>query len=154
VLPPVRNLAPPPPPGFSDSGAPPVNEHPFSAAGSNFQDSSTAPIGGGAQSEADFVASLPRPEVTLQVRVPNDPAQMAWNFYGQVVSLSINAMSTVKTVKQEVSRQHLNNMPVNKIQLKWVTTGAFLKDAMTLAALNIGPTATLELSPKTRGGRK
>jgi splicing factor 3A subunit 1 len=156
VLPPVRNLAPPPPPGFSDFGAPPANAYPFSAAatGSNLQDTSTAPIGDGVLSEADFVASLPRPEVTIQVRVPNDPAQMAWNFYGQVVSFSINAMSTVKSVKQEVSRQHLNNMPVNKIQLKWVTTGSFLKDAMTLAALNIGPTATLELSPKTRGGRK
>ena len=106
------------------------------------------------QSEADFLASLPRPEVTLQVRVPNDPAQMAWNFYGQIVSLSVHAMSTVKAVKQELSRQHLNQMPVNKVQLKLVTTGAFLKDAMTLAALNIGPTATLELKPKTRSGRK
>lgn len=106
------------------------------------------------QSEADFIASLPRPEVTLQVRVPNDPAQMAWNFYGQIVSLSVHAMSTVKAVKQELSQQHLNQMPANKVQLRLVTTGAFLKDAMTLAALNIGPTATLELKAKTRSGRK
>ena len=101
------------------------------------------------------MASLPRPEVTLQIRVPNDPAQMAWNFYGQIVSLTIHCMSTIKLVKEELSRQHLNQMPVNKVQLKLVTTGAFLnKNNATLAALNIGPTATLELVPKTRGGRK
>jgi len=63
-------------------------------------------------------------------------------------------MSTVKDVKQELSQQHLNQMPINKVQLRLVTTGAFLKDAMTLAALNIGPTATLELKAKTRSGRK
>jgi hypothetical protein len=106
------------------------------------------------QSEADFLASLPRPEVTLQVRVPNDAAQMAWNFYGQIVSLTVHAMSTVKSVKQELATTHLNGMPPNKVQLKLVATGAFLKDAMTLAALNIGPTATLELKAKTRSGRK
>ena len=106
------------------------------------------------QARVHVAAWTPRKRATLHVRVPNDPAQMAWNFYGQIVSLSVHAMSTVKAVKQELSRQHLNQMPVNKVQLKLVTTGAFLKDAMTLAALNIGPTATLELKPKTRSGRK
>ena len=101
------------------------------------------------------MASLPKPEVTLQVRIPNDPAQMAWNFYGQIVSLTVHAMTNIKSVKQELSRQHLNQMPINKIQLKMVTTGAFLNNNnASLAALNLGPTATLELLPKTRGGRK
>ena len=105
-------------------------------------------------SEADFAASLSKPEVTLQIRIPNDPAHAAWNFFGQIVSLSIDVMSSVKSVKQEMSRTHLNNMPTNKIQLKSTADGKFLKDALTLATLNIGPTATLELIPKTRGGRK
>ncbi|KAL7575775.1 hypothetical protein ACA910_003105 [Epithemia clementina (nom. ined.)] len=104
--------------------------------------------------EAVFAQSLPRPNVTLQIRVPNDPAQMAWNFYGQIVSLSIDVMTKVKAVKQELSRLHLNNMPANKVQLKSAEKGVFLKDNLSLAALNIGPTATLELIPKTRGGRK
>jgi len=104
-------------------------------------------------SEAEFVASLTKPEVTLQIRIPNDPSQMAWNFYGQIISLQIDVTSTVKVVKEELSKQHLNGMPANKIQLKSDAIG-FLKPSVTLAALNIGPTATLEMSLKTRGGRK
>jgi hypothetical protein len=103
--------------------------------------------------EAEFAASLSKPEVTLQIRVPNDPAQMAWNFYGQILSMSVNVMSKVKDVKAELSRLHLNSMPANKIQFKDPKTG-FLKDSKTLASLNIGPTATVDLVPKTRGGRK
>jgi Ubiquitin family len=102
----------------------------------------------------DFVASLGKTDVTFQIRVPNDPSQMAWNFYGQIVSLTTNVMSKVKEVKQELSTKHMNGIPANKIQLKSVVTGAFLKDAMSLAELNIGPSATLELVPRARGGKK
>ena len=157
----ITEVPPPPPPpptggapaGYTGFGnAPTVDPFAAAAAGTSSGATGTAPQ---TQSEADFMASLPRPEVTLQVRVPNDPAQMAWNFYGQIVSLTVHAMSPIKSVKQELSRQHLNQMPVNKIQLKLVTTGAFLNNnSATLAALNLGPTATLELLPKTRGGRK
>lgn len=160
VLPPAPSQPSRPPPGFSGFAGNDANESnldPFASAATGTVGANTESPSNAAQpsqSEADFLASLPRPEVTLQVRVPNDQAQMAWNFYGQIVSLSMNAMSTVKTVKKELSRQHLNDMPPNKIQLKYVPTGAFLKDSMTLAALNIGPTGTLELVPKVRGGRK
>lgn len=104
--------------------------------------------------EAEFAARLPKPEVTLQIRVPNDRSQMVYNFYGQIVSTSVDVMSTVKAVKQKIAEAHLNGMPPNKIQLKTSDNGVFLKDGMTLAALNIGPTATLELVPRARGGRK
>ena len=104
--------------------------------------------------EAQFAASLSKPEVTLQIRVPNDPSQMAWNFYGQIVSVTVSVMSKVKAVKAELLSVHLNSMPANKIQLKHPSTGVFLKDAKTLAALNIGPSATLELVPRARGGKK
>jgi splicing factor 3A subunit 1 len=105
-------------------------------------------------SESEFAASLGSPDVTLQVRIPNDRTQIAWNFYGQTVAHAANVMSTVKQVKQQLSEMHLNGMPPNKIQLKASSTGAFLKDNLTLAALNIGPTASLELVPRARGGRK
>jgi len=104
--------------------------------------------------EAQFAASLNKPEVTLQIRIPNDPSQMAWNFYGQIVRVTVNVMSKIKAVKAELSSVHLNSMPANKIQLKNPSSGAFLKDAKTLAALNIGPSATLELVPRARGGKK
>ena len=100
---------------------------------------------------AEFVKTLSKPEVTLQIRVPNDPAQQDWNFFGQIVSVTIDVNTKVKAAKEEISRLHLNGMPPNKIQLK---SSKFLKDSATLAALNIGPTATLDLVPKTRGGRK
>jgi hypothetical protein len=110
--------------------------------------------GDGLLSEAEFAASLDKPTVTLQIRIPNDPSQMAWNFYGQIVSISVDVMSTVKDLKDEIARIHLNSMPANKIQLKHVGTGNFLSNPKTLASLNIGPTATLELATRTRGGRK
>ena len=146
--PPATTQAVEPPPGFEST----VPEDPFAAAA--MASASVSEPTSELIPEADFAASLSKPEVTLQIRIPNDPSQMAWNFYGQIVSISADVMSTVKSVKQEVSKTHLNGMPSNKIQFKSSTTGAFLKDSMTLAALNIGPTATLELIPKTRGGRK
>jgi hypothetical protein len=103
-------------------------------------------------SEEDFCATLESPTVNLTIQVPNDPSNAAWNFNGQTVPLSIDVMSKVKAVKTEL-QSHLGGMPTNKMQLKDEKSG-FLKDALTLAHLNIGPTATLELIPKTRGRRK
>lgn len=152
ILPPPPGLdapalpIPPPPP-------PPVSVDPFAAAGSHALHQTT-PLNQELIPEAEFVASLAKPDVTIQIRVPNDPSQMAWNFYGQIVALAVNVMSQVKTVKGELSKTHLNGMPANKIQLRNPATGAFLKDSVTLAALNIGPSMTLEIVPKTRGGKK
>lgn len=148
---------PPPPQQLPE----PANEDPFASAGLSVVPpagtSASLPANAGTSvimPEAEFAAALGKPDVTLQVRVPNDPSQMAWNFYGQIVSVTVNVMSTVKSVKGELSKKHLNDLPTNKIQLKNTATGAFLKDAMTLAALNIGPSATLELVPRARGGKK
>jgi splicing factor 3A subunit 1 len=104
-------------------------------------------------SEQDFLASLDSANVTLQIKIPNDSTQMAWNFYGQLVSIETNVMSKVKDVKTQLSQAHLNDMPANKIVLK-DPRGGFLSNNATLASLNIGPIATLEMSVKQRGGRK
>lgn len=132
--------------------APPALEDPFAVAAtgvplSTLDNQDLIP-------EAEFAASLPKPEMTLQIRVPNDPTQMAWNFYGQIVSISTNVMTQIKVVKSELSSMHLNGLPSNKIQLKNPSTGAFLKDNFTLAAHNISPSTTLELVPRARGGKK
>lgn len=140
-----------PPPGFEAQATAGASDDPFAAAGTvpltKADSDATALL-----PEAEFAASLPKPEVTLQIRIPNDQTQIAWNFYGQIVAQISNVMSTVKMVKQELAKQHLNDMPVNKIQLKNPVTGTFLKDGLTLAALNLGPTASLELVPRARGG--
>lgn len=155
----TNRVPPPPPPDDSQQ-----NETAVVAAAETLVDGSTnAPLPNGTiefdstevklLSESEFAASLTKPDVTVQIRIPNDPSQMAWNFYGQILSMTVNVMSKVKDVKAELSRTHLNGMPSNKIQFKDAQIG-FLKDSMTLASLNIGPTATVELIPKTRGGRK
>lgn len=102
--------------------------------------------------ENEFIETLSKPEVTLQIRIPNDPTQMAWNFYGQTLSLTVDVKSKVKQVKEELSKTHLNGMPANKIQLKGAN--GFLQNSKSLASLNIGPSANLEMTPKTRGGRR
>ena len=142
--------------------APPMND-PAPAANDNTDSMANAmlpqaPPAGDAEEkvmlpEAEFAASLSKPEVALQIRVPNDPAQMAWNFYGQTLSMTVDVMSTVKSVKEDLARLHLNGMPANKIIFKGPSSG-FLKDKASLAALNIGPTATIDMVLKTRGGRK
>ena len=131
-------LLPPPPPPTT---VPPVAEDPFAAAATGALPPPPPPTGPATQpqellSEADFAAA--NPQVTLQIRVPNDPSQMAWNFYGQIVSVSIDSTSTIKQVKGELSGAHLNGMPANKMQLRNPATGTFLKDAATLASLNLG----------------
>jgi splicing factor 3A subunit 1 len=152
---PTTTLAPPPPPPPPATDSPKVSGIPMADAMLN------AGSNDGAEaeetkllSESDFIASLPRPEVTLQIRVPNDPTQIAWNFHGQILSLTVNALSTIKQVKTDLSQRHLNGMPINKVQLKDPGAGFYNNNDATLAYLNIGPTATLELLAKTRGGRR
>ena len=149
---PVTRAVAPPAPASAPSGEPQLSGDPMTdatLAGDTEIDGMESKL----IPAAEFAASLSKPDVTLQIRIPNDPTQMAWNFYGQILSMSVNVMSKVKTIKEELSRMHLNGMPANKIQFKATTTG-FLKDNLTLADLNIGPSATVELIPKTRGGRK
>ena len=133
---------------------PSVNEEPFAIAATGAHLSTSTLDNQDLIPEAEFAASLPKPEMTLQIRVPNDPTQMSWNFYGQIVSVSTNVMTQIKVVKSELSSTHLNGLPTNKIQLKNPATGAFLKDNFTLAAHNISPSTTLELVPRARGGKK
>ena len=65
--------------------------------------------------------------------------------------MSVNI--SVKELKELLSTTYLNGMPAGKQQLKVAEIG-FLKDTSTLAALNIGDGATVEVSAKSRGGKK
>ena len=134
--------------------APPTVEDPFAVAATGLTMATSTLDNQDLIPEADFAAALSKPEMTLQIRVPNDPTHLAWNFYGQIVSISTNVMTQIKVLKSELSSTHLNGLPSNKIQLKNPATGAFLKDNFTLAAHNISPSTTLELVPRARGGKK
>ncbi len=104
-------------------------------------------------SELDFVKSLPDPNVEISIIVPNDDSFASWNFNGQTIEVSIDVMTKIKGLKQKIQSQ-LGDMPVNKMQLKSRDFG-FLKDASSLASLNIGShSQPLELVPKLRGGSR
>lgn len=145
-----------PPPLVGMRPQPPESENPFAAAATGTMD--THPDNLSSPSEVvdaeSFAASVGASDVTLQIRIPNDPSQLEWNYYGQIVPLTIGIRSTVKAAKTELSQKHLNQLPVNKMQLKNIATGTFLKDSATLAALNIGPGSALEMVPRARGGKK
>jgi sulfate adenylyltransferase subunit 1 (EFTu-like GTPase family) len=104
-------------------------------------------------SEADFAKSLSDANISINIQVPSDPNQASWNLNGQTISITIDVMTKVKAIKQQIQAQ-LGSMPVNKMQLKNSSVG-FLKDNLSLAFLNIGPNNDcLELLPKVRGGRR
>ena len=96
--------------------------------------------------------------VSIRVQLPVTSAEdsgvpASWNLNGQTVELSATLSSGIKQLKEALSAQHCGGMPVSKQQLRYSALG-FLKDAQTLAELNIGPGAVLEMSLKSRGGRR
>jgi splicing factor 3A subunit 1 len=99
----------------------------------------------------EFAARYPHP-ISIQVIVPNDPSNAAWNLHGQAVQVLISVTAAVKDLKDILSNM-LGGMPGNKQVLKTPMAG-FLKDTQTLAALNLGDGAVVELQVKTRGGAK
>jgi hypothetical protein len=105
-------------------------------------------------SESDFIATLLDPnDVPICIRIPHDPSNSAWNLNGQIQDINAKATTTVKDLKALLKEQ-LGGMPMNKMQLKNPTSGFMNKDGLSLASLNIGPMTTIDLVPKTRGGRK
>ena len=59
----------------------------------------------------------------------------------------------MKDLKDIIGKQ-LGDMPASKQQLKNPLNQSFLKDTQSLAAANIGDGFSLELSLRSRGGKK
>ncbi|KAL3771605.1 hypothetical protein ACHAW5_006632 [Stephanodiscus triporus] len=141
-------MAPPPPPGIpiAPSIAGPGIDPP--------QPPLPPPEENELLSESDFIATLSDPDdVPICVRVPHDPSNSNWNFNGQTIDIPAKATTTVKDLKAALKEQ-LGGMPMNKMQLKHPSSGFMNKDGLSLAFFNVGPMATIDLVPKTRGGRK
>ena len=101
--------------------------------------------------EQQWIASNPGP-ITLQVKLPVDSSNPAWNLNGQVISVTIDIGATIKMVKQQIGSIQ-GNMPESKQQLKHAKHG-FLKDAQTLGYYNLSSGTELQLTVRSRGGRK
>jgi splicing factor 3A subunit 1 len=91
-------------------------------------------------------------QVTITVRVPNEPDQAQWKLQGQSVSLQCDVRASMKMLKQQLSSA-LGGIPASKQQLKHPILG-FMKDNFTLAHYNIADGASVELKLKQRGGRR
>lgn len=103
--------------------------------------------------EEEFAARYPNPIVVSVIApVDNSTAAANWGLQGQTVKLSISVRSLCKDIKDQISGQ-FGGMPVNKQQLR-LRNGWFLKDASSLAAMNVGDGSILELSVRSRGGKK
>ncbi len=105
-------------------------------------------------SESDFIATLSDPNnIPICIRIPHDPTNSNWNLNGQTIDIAVKASSQVKELKVMLKAQ-LGGMPMNKMQLKHPSYGFMNKDGLNMAYFNVGPMTTIDLVPKTRGGRK
>lgn len=103
--------------------------------------------------ESLFASQHPNP-ITVHVTVPNNAISNinpAWDLRGQTLDISIHVTQTVKDLKDLIG-EAVGGMVASKQQLKGPS--GFLKDQQTLASLNIGPGCTLEMTARSRGGKR
>lgn len=100
--------------------------------------------------EHEFASRFSGP-ITVQVSVPTSSPNPTWNLAGQTLDISISVNATVKDLKDIVGAR-VGDMPASKQQIKGKS--GFLKDTQSLAALNIGPGELLEMSARSRGGKR
>ena len=101
--------------------------------------------------EAEFVALFPTGIVEVDIVAPVDSSNASFNLKGQVETVAVSITATIKQLKDLLSDK-FGGMPGNKMQLKGKF--GFLKDTQNLASLNIGDKSRLELSLRSRGGKK
>lgn len=90
--------------------------------------------------------------MTLSVTLPNDSSNAAWRLNGQTISVVIDIGTNVKALKQQISDVQ-GGMPPSKMQIRHPVHG-FLKDSMTLGSYNLISGTVLQLTVRSRGGRK
>ncbi|RLN46397.1 hypothetical protein BBJ28_00014764 [Nothophytophthora sp. Chile5] len=149
MLPPGVNRVPLGPPGMA-AGPPGEDEEP-AAKRQRTDGSSLLP-------EDEFAARHPG-VVRLVVNVPNEPDNAQWKLEGQALTVELDVKDNMRTLKQKLmvgtcvdSAAELQNMPVNKQQLKF--SMGFVKDSLTCAHYNFVNGTALELSVRQRGGRR
>ena len=88
----------------------------------------------------------------MTVKLPVDASNPAWRLNGQSVAVTIDVQATVKTLKQQIGDMQ-GDMPPSKQQLKHAVHG-FLKDNFTLGYYNLISGSELQLTVRSRGGKK
>ena len=111
--------------------------------------------------EAEFIALYGNPgNVMITVMVPRSEADLEQDDAAQTITVTVESLlSTIKEVKDKlcaklgVATTGRVSLAANKIQLKDAAAG-FLKDTNTLASYNINTGSTMDMSLRSRGGRK
>lgn len=104
--------------------------------------------------EEQFASMFPS-NVTVNVTVPSDSSAGPWGLAGQTLQIALSVRALGRELKEQLSVA-LEGMPVNKQQVRCRDRPelGFLKDTQSLASLNIGQGAQLEMSVRSRGGKK
>lgn len=100
--------------------------------------------------EEDFLASVPSPNVTIQIQVPASQEKPEWKLNGQMLTFTLPYKDTFTVVKGKISEA--TGMPPGKQKLQY--EGIFVKDSNSLAFYNLPNGALIVLGLKERGGRK
>ena len=99
-------------------------------------------------SAEEFASRYPHP-ITIFVSTPLDATNPAWALTGESVTISsLSVTMSIKDLKEVVTS--MIGIPTSKFQLKATDSTTFFKDSQTLAELNLGDQARVELSVKTR----
>ena len=105
-------------------------------------------------SAEEFASRYPD-QYTVQLNIPSD-SNSNWGLKGQSFSVSVDANLSVRALKELVSQkvqatgQGTEAIPINRFQLKLVSSAVFLKDSSNLATHNVIPNAQIELTVKSR----
>lgn len=99
-------------------------------------------------SAEEFASRYPHP-ITVFVSTPLDNTNPAWSLTGELVNVpSVSVTMSIKDLKEMVTS--IIGIPTSKFQLKATDSTTFFKDLQTLAELNLGDQARVDLSVKTR----
>merc|ERR550514_408117 len=90
-------------------------------------------------SEEEFAARHGSSGV-YKVQVPKDDSKPEWQLNGQVLSITMELMDTVKSLKQKISDQL--GIPAGSQKLK---QDVFLKDGWSMAKHNVVPGSMIEM---------
>ena len=107
--------------------------------------------------EAEFSAQYGDAPVKLSVLIPasSEPGAAAWGLAGQTLEVRLSVGASGRELKEALGAL-LGGMPVNKQQIRRRDRPdlGFLKDTQSLASLNIGDHSALEMTVRSRGGKK
>ena len=90
--------------------------------------------------------------VKIKIIVPRDDKKKQFKFNGQTLTFTMKLNENIKELKQRIF--NVLTLPINKQKLRIKKNGIWVKDISSLAFYNINSSSILELSTRTRGGKK